>query len=126
MLWPWLKQLHIALALITACGFVLRGCWMLADSRRLHTRWARVLPHVIDTLLLASGVAMAIGFAISPLAQPWLGVKLLAVVLYVVLGSIALKRGRTRARRMAALILSLAVLGYIFGVALSHDPRLGY
>jgi len=65
---------------------------------------------------------MAIGLSISPLAHPWLAAKLLAIVVYIVIGSIALKRGRTHRERVAALVLSLLVLVYIFAVALRHDP----
>ena len=69
---------------------------------------------------------MAIGLSISPLAHPWLAIKLLAIVVYIVIGSIALKRGRTRGQRVAALVLSLLVLVYIFAVALRHDPWVGF
>ncbi|NCF82640.1 MAG: regulator SirB, partial [Proteobacteria bacterium] len=68
---------------------------------------------------------MAIGLSISPLTHPWLAVKLLAIVVYIIIGSIALKRGRTRGQRVAALLLSLLVLIVIFAVALHHDPWAG-
>jgi len=125
LLWPLLKQLHVALALLTACSFCLRAYWMLRRTPHLHASWWRWLPHVIDTLLFATGLAMAIGLAISPVAQPWLAVKLLAIVVYIVIGSIALKRGRTRGQRVLALVASLLVLAYIFAVALRHDAWAG-
>jgi uncharacterized membrane protein SirB2 len=125
LLWPLFKQLHVALALLTASSFCLRAYWMLGRSPHLHaSRW-RWLPHVVDTLLFATGLTMAIGLSISPLAHPWLAVKLLAIVVYIVIGSIALKRGRTRGQRVVALVLSLLVLVYIFAVALHHDPWVG-
>jgi len=123
--WPLIKQLHVALALLTACSFCLRGYWMLARSPRLDAPWVRRLPHVVDALLLATGIAMAIGLSISPHAHSWLAIKLLAIVAYVVTGSIALKRGRTYRQRAAALAVSLLLLAYIFAVALHHDARLG-
>ena len=83
------------------------------------------MPHAIDTLLLLTGLTMAIGLSISPLAHPWLAVKLLAVLVYIVIGSIALKRGRTYRQRVLALVLSLLVLAYIFAVALHHDAWVG-
>lgn len=125
MPWSLVKQLHVALAVLTACSFCLRGYWMLARSPHLQSSWARRLPHVVDALLLATGVAMAVGLPISPLTEPWLAVKLLGVVVYVVIGSIALKRGRTYRQRVLALGVSLLVLAYIFGVALHHDPGVG-
>lgn len=125
MPWPLLKQLHVLLALLTACSFCLRGYWMLTRSPRLWAPWTRRLPHVIDGLLLLTGLTMAVGLAISPVAQPWLATKLAAIVVYIVIGSVALKRGRTYRQRVLALVFSLLTLAYIFTVALSHDPLVG-
>lgn len=125
MTWSLVKQLHVTFALLTATSFCLRGYWMLSRSRLLRTPWSRRLPHVVDALLFLTGLAMAVGLRISPLAHPWLAVKLLAIVAYVVIGSIALKRGRSYRQRALALAVSLLVLAYIFAVALHHDPWVG-
>ena len=125
MPWPLLKQLHVAFALLTACSFCLRAYWMLTRSPLLQASAWRWLPHVVDTLLFATGITMAIGLSISPLVHPWLAVKLLAVLVYITIGSVALKRGRTYGQRVTALVLSLLVLVYIFAVALHHDPWVG-
>jgi uncharacterized membrane protein SirB2 len=119
MPWPLVKQL------LTACSFCVRGYWMLARSQRLQASWSRWLPHVVDALLFLTGLAMAIGLRISPLAHPWLAAKLLAIVAYVVIGSIALKRGRSYRQRAFALAVSVLVLAYIFAVALHHDAWVG-
>jgi len=123
--WALVKHVHVGLALLTACSFCLRAVWMLCASPLLRTSWSRWLPHVIDAMLLATGLAMAIGLSISPLAHAWLAAKLTAIVAYVLLGGVALKRGRTRATRLWALAASLLVLAYIFAVALNHDPWAG-
>lgn len=123
--WPMLKQLHVAFALLTACSFCLRAVWMLSRSPHRHGSVWRWLPHVVDALLFATGLTMAIGLSISPLSHPWLAVKLLAIVVYIVIGSVALKRGRSHGQRVVALVLSLLVLVYIFAVALHHDPWAG-
>jgi uncharacterized membrane protein SirB2 len=68
---------------------------------------------------------MAVGLGISPLAHPWLAAKLVAIVIYVVIGSVALKRGRTYPQRALALGISVLVLLYVFAAALSHDPLVG-
>ena len=125
MPWSLVKQLHVALALLTALSFCLRAYWMLARSPKLRASWSRWLPHVVDTLLFLTGLTMAIGLSISPHAHPWLAVKLVAIVAYVVIGSIALKRGRSYRQRLLALTLSVLVLAYIFAVALRHDPWVG-
>ena len=125
MPWALLKQLHVLLALLTACSFCLRGYWMLRRSPKLEAPWTRRLPHVVDALLLLTGLTMAIGLAISPFGHPWLAAKLVAIVAYVIVGSVALKRGRTYRQRALALAISLLLLVYVFAVALSHDPLVG-
>lgn len=126
MPWVLLKQLHVALAVLTACSFCLRGLWMLARSAHSNASWTRWLPHLVDSLLLLTGVAMAIGLSISPLAHPWLAIKIAAIVVYIAIGSVALKRGRSYRQRAVAFVLSLMVLTYVFAVALSHDPWVGF
>lgn len=125
MPWALLKQLHVLLALLTACSFCLRGYWMLRRSPTLEAPWTRRLPHVVDALLFLTGLTMAIGLTLSPFGHPWLAAKLVAIVVYVIVGSVALKRGRTYRQRILALAISLLLLVYVFAVASSHDPLVG-
>lgn len=120
-----LKTIHIACVIASGAGFLLRGALLLADSPLLATRFVRVAPHLIDTMLLATGVTMAVIAHLSPLAHPWLATKIGALVAYIVLGSIALKRGRTRAVRGVAFAAAVATYAYIAGVALTRSPTLG-
>ena len=92
----WLLKLHIATVLLSLAGFVVRGVWMLRGSSLLRARWVRATPHIVDTLLLASGIGLIFTLHLYPTQQPWLVAKLVALVVYIVLGAIALKRGRTR------------------------------
>jgi uncharacterized membrane protein SirB2 len=117
-----LKNLHLATIAITLTLFLLRGFWMMANSPRLQARWVRIVPHVNDTLLLASGIGLAVLIQQYPLVQGWLTAKLFALIAYIVLGTIALKRGKTRGQRIAAWIAALAVFGYMVAVAVTHDP----
>jgi len=117
-----LKSAHVSLALVSITGFTVRGLLMLRGSALLDARWVRVLPHVIDAALLASGVTMAVVIGASPLALPWFAAKLLALVGYIVLGAVALRRGRTRGARAAALAGALALAAYIVATALARDP----
>ena len=117
-----LKNLHLATIAITLALFLLRGFWMIADSPQLQARWVRIVPHLNDTLLLASGIALAVLIQQYPLVHGWLTAKLLALIAYIVLGTIALKRGKTRARRVAAWVAALLVFGYMAAVAVAHDP----
>jgi len=117
-----LKTLHLTTIAITLALFLLRGIWMMADSPRLQARWVRIVPHLNDTVLLASGIALAFTLRLSPLDHGWLAAKLIALVGYIVLGTVALKRGRTRGKRIAAWFAALLVFGYMVSVAVAHAP----
>lgn len=116
------KTIHVWCAALSISGFMLRGYWMLIDSPRLRHRLTRVLPHVNDTLLLSAGVVMAFRIQQYPLVHGWLTAKLVALVAYVIVGSIALKRGRTHRVRAVALISAVAVFAYMVAVALTRRP----
>jgi len=115
-----LKLLHQLCALLSISGFVLRGGLMLADSPRLRQRWMRTWPHVIDTLLLATGLWMAINLQLHPGNSPWLTAKLVALLAYIGLGFVALRLGRTKQTRTLAFIAALACFSYIGLVALTR------
>ena len=117
-----LKQLHLTTIAVTLALFVLRGIWMMAAPARLQTRWVRILPHANDTLLLASGIALAVRLQQYPFVQGWLTAKFFALILYIVLGTYALKRGQTQGQRIAAWIAALLVFAYMVAVALTHSP----
>lgn len=122
-----LKSTHLACVVLSYCFFFVRGVWMMRGSPLLDRRWVRILPHVIDTVLLASAIMLAFVLKLNPLATPWLAAKIGGLVLYIVLGTIALRRGRTRSVRLTAWIAALAVFGYIIGVAVTRQawPRAG-
>jgi len=115
------KYLHVGCVVLSGTGFVLRGAWMLQGSPMLAQRWVRVLPHVLDTVLLASAIALAVMLEQYPLVHGWLTAKVLGLIAYIVLGTIALKRGRTRAVRIAAFCGALVVFAYIVAVALTKS-----
>ena len=117
-----LKLLHIGCAVMSLALFLLRGGWMLAESPRLQDRWVRIVPHAVDTVFLASGIALAAVLQQYPFVHGWLTAKLFGLIAYIILGSIALKRGRTRGLRAGALALAIAVFVYILGVARMKDP----
>ena len=118
----WLKIFHVSCATLSLALFALRGGWMLAESPRLQQRWVRIVPHVVDTLLLGSAIALALRLQQYPLVQPWLTAKVFALVAYIILGSVALKAGRSRAVRTCAFVAALAVFAYIVGVARTRQP----
>ena len=116
------RSVHVGAVALTALSFCLRGIWMLQGSARLHARWVRIFPHVVDTVLLASALYLAVGVYGYPVpGQGWITAKLVALLVYIGLGTVALKRGRTLAVRAGALAAALAVFGYIVAVAVTKS-----
>lgn len=114
-----LKAVHVTAVVLSGAGLLVRWLLQLAqvggDSRAL-----RVLPHVVDTVLLASAITLAFVGRFNPLATPWLAAKLIALPIYIVAGAIAL-RGAP-ARRLPAFIVAAVAFAYIVSVALTKQP----
>ena len=117
-----LKLIHIAAVIISGAFFFTRGIWMLRDSPRLQERWVKISPHVVDTVLLVSALAYAWQIQQYPFVHGWLTAKVFGLVAYIVLGTIALKRGKTKAVRTTAWIAALFTFAYIVWVARTHTP----
>jgi uncharacterized membrane protein SirB2 len=115
------KHVHMSAAAFSLALFVLRGIWMMRMPERLARRWVRIVPHVVDTVLLASALWLAwqVGFTAN---ANWLSAKIVALIVYIALGTIALKRGRTRQIRLGAFVGAIATFGYIVSVALTQSP----
>ena len=116
-----LRLAHSLTVLLSLSLFMLRGFWMWRESTHLQDKWVRVLPHINDTLLLAAAIAMLVVAELNPLQQPWLLAKILALLAYIGVGTIALKRGQTRAVRIRAFFGALAIFGYIIAVAVTKQ-----
>jgi uncharacterized membrane protein SirB2 len=121
-LYPLVRGVHLATVAVTVTLFALRGVWMLRASPRLGRRWARVVPHANDTLLLASGIALAGITGQAPWDQPWLAAKLAGLAAYIGLGLVALRFGPTRRLRGGAWMAALAAVAYIVAVGLTRRP----
>jgi uncharacterized membrane protein SirB2 len=114
-----IKHLHVSLAVLTLLSFSLRGYWMARQSELLQKKLTRILPHVVDTLLLISAFTLVVMSGQYPFVVGWLTLKLLLLLVYIVLGTFALKRGKTRRQRGYFLLASLATLLTIFALALT-------
>lgn len=117
-----LKHLHLTTIVLSFTLFTLRGIWMLLDSPGLQRRWVRITPHVIDTVLLASAIGLVLILKQYPFVHGWVTAKVLGLIAYIILGSLALRYGPTKPIRAAAWAAALAVFGYIVSVALTHAP----
>jgi len=116
-----IKHVHLAAIVTSLSLFLLRAGWMVYAPERLGRRWVRIAPHVVDTVLLASGAWLAWQLGVDGV-RGWLPAKLIALVLYIVLGMIALKRGRTRGVRIGAAMAAVVMFAYIASVAMTRSP----
>jgi uncharacterized membrane protein SirB2 len=112
-----LKLLHVCCAMLSVSGFGLRVYWMLTANPLLQHRLSKVLPHCIDTVLLGSAAGMLWLWRLSPLDSAWISAKLLALLVYIGLGMVALRFGKNQQQRAAAGLGALAVAAYIISVA---------
>jgi uncharacterized membrane protein SirB2 len=115
-----IKHLHVTCVVLSILLFFLRGIWTMQTSPIMQQRWVKIAPHIIDTLLLGSALTLAWLSQQWPFQQAWLTAKVLGLLAYIILGSIALKRGKTRQIRLAAWLLALVTVGYIVAVALTR------
>lgn len=117
-----LKTIHVTSVGLSFSLFVLRGIWMMLDSQWLQWKPVRIVPHIVDSILLASAIGLTIVLHQYPLVQAWLTAKVIGLVIYIVLGTIALKRGRSKKIRTVAWLAALLVFAYIVSVAIAHHP----
>jgi uncharacterized membrane protein SirB2 len=115
------KSVHVTCVALSIAGFVARFALARLRPELMRNRLVRVAPHVNDTLLLAAAIAMLVAARWDLLAMPWLGGKIAGLLAYIVLGSVALKRGRTQAIRNGAFVGALAAFAYVVSVALSKS-----
>lgn len=117
------RTAHILCAVVSIGLFVLRGGFGVLAARPLTARIWRILPHVVDSLLLGLGVWLAFMLRLDPLHVSWLGVKLLCVIAYIVLGVLAFRLRRPRWLKVMLFAGAIAVFGFIVSIAVLHDPH---
>lgn len=117
------KHVHVTTVAVTLVLFTLRGIAMLTESPLRHWRLLRIVPHVVDTVLLASALYLAVVIYGYPMIhQGWITGKLIGLVVYIGLGTIALKRGRTHGIRATAFAGALLVFAWILHTAFTRSP----
>lgn len=121
MAYGFIRDLHVTFVVITGLFFFVRAVASVLGAGWLQQRWARTLPHFVDTLLLILGVWMLVRLGLWPTELPWLTAKLIALVLYILFGAWAIKRARTRWGRVVCAVLALLVFGYMVLVALTKS-----
>ncbi len=117
-----LKNIHIFTALISFTLFFIRGLWVMKGSAMMQQRWVKIVPHLNDTVLLGTAIALTISIGQYPFSDGWLTAKLLALVAYICLGIEALRLARTDIGRAAAWLAALVVFLFIVSVAVTRMP----
>lgn len=116
-----MKHLHVTTVAASYALFFLRGIWSLRASYIMRSRWVKIIPHVVDTVLLISAIALAWQLGISPLHAPWLMAKIIALLVYIGLGFVAIDFARRYYVRLAFWLAAQAVFFYIVAVAFTKD-----
>lgn len=114
-----MKDFHVMLAYLTVIGFIVRGLWSISGSELRHQKWVKILPHLIDTLLLTLGVAMAIQLSLS-VTSDWLLAKLMGLLAYIGFGVVTM-RATTKPVKILGFIAALLSATYILIVAFSRS-----
>jgi len=117
-----LRNLHVMFVVGSYTLFFLRGVWTLNGSPIMQKRWVRIVPHVVETLLLISALALAYTINQYPFVDAWLTAKIGGLVLYVGFGYVALSGGMSKTVSFWTWMAAQAAFFYIVLVAITHDP----
>lgn len=125
MLVQWFPQilaLHVGTVMISGTLFALRGAGRMADWRIVNHAAVRYFSYLNDTVLLGAAILLTMIIHQYPWVDAWLTVKVSLLLVYIVLGAIALRHGRTPRVRALAYVAALATFGFIVSVALTQNP----
>jgi len=111
------KKIHMSAAVLSFLGFLLRGYWMMMGSKLLNAKPTKVLPHIIDTVLLGSAIYLVFASQMYPFVVNWITAKVILLIAYILLGTVALKRGKTKKVKIGAFVVSVLIICAIFGIA---------
>jgi uncharacterized membrane protein SirB2 len=117
------KLAHMVFAAGSIGLFTLRGVFSVLAANPLPQRIWKVLPHIVDTLLLTMGVWLAVLLQLNPLHVTWLGVKILCVIAYILLGVLAFRLSRPRWLRVSLFGTAILLFAFIVSIAVLQDPR---
>lgn len=120
--YSYIKLAHILFVTLSGALFAFRGAAVLLGAQWAMTKPWRMLSYVIDACLLAAGVSLLVMLSLNPVLVPWVGVKLICLLLYIVLGSLSLKRAPSERVRQLAYAGALLMFGFIVTIALAQHP----
>lgn len=117
-----LKQVHVFFALASIIGFILRWNWKMSGSRLSQMKLTKTAPHVIDTLFLTTGVALAFTINQYPFSTAWLTAKITGLLVYIMLGMFAMSDKISRPWRVMAFLAAISTYAWILTVARFKSP----
>lgn len=120
--YPTIKLIHVTTVVLTGSMFLLRFIWMQQGTLQQRGRWVRTLPDINDSVLLISGLTLAVLIGQYPLQSPWLTAKLFTLIAYILFGAYALRYGSTLRMRRWSGFAAIACYLYIVSIALTHSP----
>lgn len=94
---------------------------MILDSPLLTAKLTKILPHIVDTVLLISALTLAFGLKLNPADHPWLLAKIIGLIAYIGLGIVALKPNFPKPIRISAWVTALLCFWYIASAAISKS-----
>jgi len=122
-----IKNLHMLFALVSVAGFVLRFSLIRLSAKNETCNKAvastafRTVPHINDSLLLAAAIYLAISAQINPMEHTWLAAKIVALLLYIGLGTQVIKQRGSKTRQTLCFVAALFCFAYIAMVAISKQ-----
>ncbi|RKZ90253.1 MAG: regulator SirB [Gammaproteobacteria bacterium] len=116
------KYIHVTAITLSISGFIFRVVLKLNNSPSQTKYWFKKLPHKVDILLLASALTMVYILGVNPLTTYWIAEKIIGLLLYIMLGMVALRWGRTKNIRIIAAGMAVMVFSYIVYVAHYKAP----
>lgn len=103
--------------MISVLGFIVRGILKIQDSSAVEKKLVKILPHVIDTVLLGSAIVLVVMSGQYPWVAPWVGIKIVGLIVYIALGVVVMRIAKTKQTRTLAFVLAIITAAYIFMVA---------
>lgn len=119
-----LKHIHLTAIVISLTLFTLRFIWTLRGSDLMQKKWVKIVPHVNDTILLASALALCFVIGSYPFSDSWLTQKVVGVVCYILLGLWALKWAKTNGARWIGFIGAIGFVVLTAKIAVFKQPLL--
>lgn len=116
-MYTFIKIVHMTFAMLSILGFLGRGILKINESPIVEKKLVKVLPHVIDTVLLVSAIILVVMSGQYPWVAPWVGAKVLGLIVYIGLGVVVMRTAKTRQVRIIAFVLALVTAAYLLMIA---------